>query len=237
MGGHAVLLAKLRRNKTRNVSTEYPSDTFFLVLTTASGCGVFGVLFFCNRVILLAGTKGWRGRAKPISRGVDAPTGAVRKTPPQDPDGPAPASPSPVGQSPGRGPLFECPRPTPRPGSGPAPRPPDPTPSGPQLAVRQLQLQRVSAAPWTWGSPAAGRSSPGRAKVGRRPGAPGGGRGGAPALSRVPRRHRTQHGPGAACGGCAGGGREPDPGRPGQPGPRGRAGPAWALRRGAGSWG
>lgn len=48
----------------------------------------------------------------------------------------------------------------------------------------------------------------------------------APTLSRAPRRHRAQHGPGAALGGCTGGGSEPNPGRPGQPGPRGRGRPA-----------
>lgn len=105
-------------------------------------------------------------------------------------------------------------RPAPRPGHSAFPRP--------QLAVGRPQWQRRATPPWSWGSPAAGRSSPGRAKVGRRPGIAGGGWGGAPALIRSRRRHRAQHGPGAARGGGAGGGREPDPGRPGQPGPRGR---------------
>lgn len=76
----------------------------------------------------------------------------------------------------------------------------------------------------------AGKGGPGRrggGGAGRQAGERGpAGWGVAPTLSRAPRRHRAQHGPGAALGGCTGGGSEPNPGRPGQPGPRGRGRPA-----------
>lgn len=147
---------------------------------------------------------------------------AVWRTPPQD----LTAQPRPIAP---QGPLFkrcspapcDSPRCAPAP-PRPAPRPGASAPSGPPLAVGRPSWQRRAVPLWNWGSPAAGRSSPGRAKVGRRPGAAGGGGGGAPALSRAPRRHRAQHGPGAARDGCAGGGCESDPGRLGQPGRRGR---------------